>query len=213
MIDINLLPTDLRRKRKGACAGLAINIPREILFGVGGGFLLLILGIHLILGLIWLGMMGHLTLARSQWRGLSPDQKVIEDINNASRQLNQKINETADRTTKKRVAWSEKLNSISDSLPQGVWLTKIVLEKGTLTIEGSVVSRDHDEMTRVGNFIGSLKKNDLFMKDFVSLELNAIESAKKYSRDVADFVVAAKLKADFSLEKKQSDENNPKTSS
>jgi len=75
-----------------------------------------------------------------------------------------------------------------------LWLRKMVLDKSSLTMEGSAVSKNHDEITNVGNFVSALKKNEAFMKDFSSLEVNSIQRGKRNSIEVADFTVMAKLK-------------------
>ena len=54
MIDINLIPAALRKNGKGDANSLTINIPKEILIGVGAGLVLLLLTVHLVLGAVWL---------------------------------------------------------------------------------------------------------------------------------------------------------------
>ena len=50
----------------------------------------------------------------------------------------------SDMTTDKSVLWAPKFNAISDSLPRGVWIRKMTLDKLGLTIEGSVVSKNRE---------------------------------------------------------------------
>ena len=42
--------------------------------------------------------------------------------------------------------------------------------------------------------MSALKKNDDFMKDFSSLEVNSIQRGKRTAVEVTDFTVMAKLK-------------------
>jgi hypothetical protein len=56
------------------------------------------------------------------------------------------------------------------------------------------VSKNHDEITNVGNFVFALKKDEVFMKDFSSLEVNSIQRGKRNAIEVTDFTVMAKLK-------------------
>lgn len=194
MIDINLIPPALRKKSGAPLSFLAINIPQEILFGVGGGLILLMLTVHLLLGVIWLGSMGSLTSYRVHWQKVLPDKNILDAINKEFLDLNKKIAAISDVTVKKIVVWSPKFNAISDALPRGMWLRKIVLDKVGLTMEGSVVSKNHDEISNVGNFVSVLKQDEGFMRDFSSLEVNSIQRGKRNSIEVADFTVMAKLK-------------------
>jgi len=193
MININLIPPGLRKNSAGLSAA-SINIPQEILLGVVGGVVFLILTVHLILGAVWLTAAGHLSFDKLQWQKVLSDKSQLDDIYNKSRELRKKISDISDMTVKKIVVWSPKLNVISDVLPRGMWLRKMVLDKGSLTIEGSVVSKNHDEITNVGNFVSALKKNAAFMKDFSSLEVNSIQRGNRSSMEVADFIITAKLK-------------------
>jgi len=100
----------------------------------------------------------------------------------------------ADMTVNKTEIWSKKLNVISDGITRGVWLRKMVLDKGGLTMEGSAVSKSHEEISNVGNFVSALKKDEGFMSGFSSLEVNSIQRGKRSSMEVTDFIVTVKLK-------------------
>jgi len=193
MIDINLIPAVLRKNGKEN-ASWAINIPHEILLGVGGGLILLLLTVHLVLGAIWLAGMGRLSSERANWQKLLPDKAVLDAINNESKDLKKKINTISDMTIKKTVLWAPKFNAISDDLPKGLWIRKMTLDKIGLSMEGSVVSRTQNEINNVGLFLSALKQNDDFMKDFSSLEVNSIQRGKTNAVEVTDFTVMAKLK-------------------
>lgn len=194
MIDINLIPPVLRKNSGNGLSALSINIPQEILWGVLGGVVCLALMVHLVLGALWLTAEGHLSLDKLQWQKVVSDKSKLDGIYNQSRELKNKIRALSDITVNKIVAWSPKLNAISDAVPRGLWLRKMLLDKTSMTIEGSAVSKNHDEISNVGNFVSALKKNEVFMKDFASLEVNSIQRSKRNSIEVADFTIMAKLK-------------------
>ncbi len=193
MIDINLIPAALRKDGKENVS-LAINIPHEILFGVGSALVLLMLVVHLSLGALWLAGMGRLSVYRANWQKLSADKTALDAINNESKDLKKKINMIADMTTRKSVLWAPKFNAISEALPRGLWLRKMTLDKTGLIMEGSVVSKTGNEINNVGLFLSALKQNNDFMKDFSSLEVNSIQRGKTNAIEVTDFTVMAKLK-------------------
>jgi Tfp pilus assembly protein PilN len=194
MIDINLIPSALRKNGKGDADSLKINIPQEVLVGVGAGAIFLIVTIHLLLGVVWLVDMGRLSSSKAGWDKLSSDKTVLDSIHKEAGDLKDKIKVISGMTTKKSALWSPKLNAISDSLPGGVWIRRMTLDKVGLTIEGSVVSKSRNEINNVGLFLSALKKNNYFMKDFSSLEVNSIQGSRSNAVDIIDFSVMAKLK-------------------
>ena len=194
MIDINLIPAALRKDGKGSANAVTINFPKEVLVGVGSGVILLMVTVHLILGAIWLMGMGRLSVYNAKWQKVLPDKIILDSIYKESAGLKKKINIISDMTTKKSVRWAPKFNAISDSLPRGVWIRKMTLDKTGLTMEGSVVSKTRNEINNVGLLLSALKQNEAFMKDFSSLEVNSIQRSKTNAVEVTDFTVMAKVK-------------------
>ncbi len=192
MIDINLIPAALRKDGKEN-ASLKINIPHEVLLGVGSGLILLLVTVHLLLGVVWLAGFGQLSLRNAYWQALIPDKKILDSISDESKGLKKKINMISDMTTGKSLLWAPKFNAISDALPRGLWIRKMTLDKAGLVIEGSVVSKTRNEINNVGLFISTLKQNDDFMKGFSSLEVNSLQRGKTNAIEVTDFTVTAKL--------------------
>ncbi len=192
MIDINLIPAALRKDGKEN-SSLAINIPKDILLGVGAGLVFLLVMVHLILGGVWLLGFGRLSVCQVEWQKLSTDKKILDAINGESKDLKNKFTLISGMTIQKSVAWSPKFNAISDSLSRGLWLRRMVLDKDGLSMDGSVVSKTQNEITNVGLFVSALKQNDDFMKGFSSLEVNSIQRSKNNTVEVTDFTVMAKL--------------------
>jgi len=189
MIDINLIPLSLR-KNGDDNAAMTINIPKEILIGVGASLIVLMVTVHLILGVLWLMTSGHLARVNMEWQKVLPEKTALDAIHKESGDLKKKIDTISNMTTKK----SPKFNAISDSLARGLWIRRMTLDKDGLTIEGSVVSKTQSEINNVGLFLSALKQEADFMKDFASLEVNSIQGGKSDSVAVTDFSVMAKLK-------------------
>ena len=194
MIDINLIPAALRKNDKGNANSLTINIPHNVLLGVGSGLILLVVTVHLFLGLVWLIGIGRLSACNAEWQKLAADKTVLDAIYKESGDLKNKIKMISDMTTKKSVLWAPKFNAISDALPRGLWIRRMTLDKTSLTMEGSVVSKNRNEINNVGLFLSALKQNNGFIKDFSSLEVNSIQRGKSNSVEVTDFTVMAKVK-------------------
>jgi Tfp pilus assembly protein PilN len=192
MIDINLIPAALRKNGK-EISSLTINIPGEILVGVGAGLLVLIVTVHLILGVVWLIGIGQLTAHQAAWQKLASDKAALDAINDESKDIKNKMNMISGLTTKQSVLWAPKFNAISDALPRGLWIRNMTLDKTGLSMEGSVVSKTGNEINNVGLFISTLKQNEDFMKGFSSVEVISIQRSRTNSIEVADFTVMAKL--------------------
>jgi len=195
MIDINLIPADLRKNAQGKENALTINIPHEIILGVSVGLVFILVSVHLVLGVIWLRANGRLSQYNAKWQEVLPDKTYRDSIIKETGELKKKFTMISEMTTKKAFLWAPKLNIISDSLPKGVWIRKMTLDKVGLTIEGSVVSKNQNEINNVGKFLSALRQNNEFMKDFSSLEENSIQGGKNNAVEVTDFSVMAKLKS------------------
>ena len=195
MIGINLVPVHLRKKEiRGAWSSVAIDIPKEILFGVGGIFIALLALIHGLLIGLWLMQFTRHAVDQAIWQKMSPDKNNIDSINKELKGLKNKISTIDNVTFKKAISWAQKLNILSDAMPKGVWIKKIAWNNTVLTVEGSAVANLHEEIAIVGNFVSNLKKEESFVKDFSSLELTSVTHSKKGVTETADFIIMAKVK-------------------
>jgi Tfp pilus assembly protein PilN len=175
-------------------ASLAINIPREVLLGVGSALVFLILAVHLILGMVWLIESGQLSARNAKWQQLLPDKNVLDGIHKETAGLTQQVKTISDMTINQSLVWAPKFNAISDALPKGLWLRKMSFDKSGLSMDGSVVSKNQSEINNVGLFLSALKQNNGFMKGFSSLEVNSIQRSKAQAVETTDFTVMAKSK-------------------
>jgi Tfp pilus assembly protein PilN len=190
MIEINLVPLSERKKSTTA---LHLDIPREVLIGVGGVGLLLLVLVHSLL-FVQLGIKGAvLATQNSEWQKILPEKNNIDGLGTQIKDFKKKMSTITDVTSKKAMDWSRKLNTISDAIPKGLWLTRISLES-SLLIEGSVVSKNQNEIMIVGNFVSNLKSDAAFMKNFEGLEVNSIKRTKQGTTEIANFTVTGKLK-------------------
>lgn len=193
MVDINLIPPALRKDGKNT-SGVAVNLSRDILLGVWSAVAFLLVAVHLALAVVWLIGNAQLASRNAQWQKLLPDKNVIDGIHKESGELAKKIKTVSDITTSKAILWAPKFNAISDALPRGVWIRRMSFDKNGLVLDGSVVSKNQNEINNVGLLVSGLKQDDGFMKDFLSLEVNSIQRGRADAVEVTDFTVMAKLK-------------------
>ncbi len=195
MIVINLVPQHLRkRSARGVLSSIGLDIPQEILLGVGGVFITLLVVAHVLLLAAQSAQGMRLGLVKVRWEKLSPDRNRIDAIGTELMGLRKKVANIIGLTSTGTGPWSRKMNVLSDALPKGVWLKKISLDNGALTLEGSAFSKTQSEIVTLGNFVANLKKEEAFADDFSSIEVQSIQRSKRGPTEVADFVITAKLK-------------------
>ncbi|MBI4309970.1 MAG: PilN domain-containing protein [Candidatus Omnitrophica bacterium] len=195
MIDINLVPPSMRKKSvTGVLSSLDLGFPQEIFWGIVmfcAGLLVFIhvflLGAQAVNGMI---LAGH----RAEWQKILPQKNAMDALGNEVKDLRKKMDDLTGVTSPKAMGWPRKLNAVSDTLSKGLWLRTMTLDGAGLTMEGSVLVRDRNEMMTVGNFVANLKKDEFFMRSFTGLEVVSVRRGKKGMTDVADFTVTAKPK-------------------
>mgnify|MGYP001615804926 CR=1 FL=1 len=194
MIDINLIPTNLRKKSKTPLFRCSIfNLPSEAIVGLVGGLIVLLGIIHFLL----LGFIGKKIAQKKQleksWQEILPQKQKADRLVNEWRALQAKKSDIEKMTMSRRILWAPKLNSMSDSLSRGVWLNRINLDEGVLMIEGSVVSKMADEMGSVGSLTSNLKSKERFVSGLENIEVGPLQRRKIQTTEIADFSITAKV--------------------
>ncbi len=195
MIEINLVPEHLRKKRKPShVAKNQFTLPQETFLGIAVGFALLLIFFHLLLqGLIFMKLVKQKNL-KKEMEGISQDKNTADQMIQELRTTQSKLNSLEGIVGENKFSFSQKLNEISDNLPKGVWLNKILLEEGTLLIQGSAVSKNRTEILYVHSFTSKLKNSRRFMSNIKNIELGLIKSRKINNTQLADFHISTFLK-------------------
>ncbi|MFH0839946.1 MAG: hypothetical protein V1883_02890 [Candidatus Omnitrophota bacterium] len=210
MIEINLLPHEIKRKRR------KIELPDISFLPVLAGFLGIIIIIHLFVGLMVAMKAKTFKGLERKWQSVLPNKEEADNIKAELTSTRTKI-DTIDELIETRRSWAVRLNDISDSMIPGVWLNKLWLEKRviiqevreaktnsekgatkaakepkktiirTLHLNGSVIAGGGEETAVIGKFIRSLKDNKNFMPDFSDIESASIQRTKLKDAEVMDF--------------------------
>ena len=187
MIEINLLPERLQRRKKA-------KFQQKILLASGAGLLSLLIVIHILLGLFIIAKKVQFSNLERNYQSISSTKKEADSIKAEISKYRAKV-ETIAQLMDSRLLWAKKLNQLSDAMTPGVWLTELSLERPkSLTLKGTTTSKKGEEMALVGKFMDSLKKNQLFFKDFRDIELESAQSRKIKDIEVMDFVISCFLK-------------------
>lgn len=192
MIEINLIPPELRKK-KGGLFSDGFNIPLEIIVGCGGALIGLLVIAHIGLLAINMKKLSAFKKLEAQWSGIATAKANVDVVKADLKEMKARRKAIEEVTEKQKIVWSKKLNVISDSLPRGVWLKKISLGEEAFFIEGSAISRQKKEMINVHSFAAALKKNKDFLKHLVEVEVGSINRRRINKMEIADFLITTKL--------------------
>ncbi len=200
MIEINLLPLELREKKKiitlSAFEGI---LKTKIIFIVFGCLIF----VHLFLISLTVINTKRFNSLKKTWEGLSSKSEKIDQLKRTSSDINEKIS-LIEQLISNRVFWSEKLNRISNLMVSGIWLNELTLQKQkakteggfpeSLIIRGSAASRTKDEPALIGRFMQNLKDDPSFSADFIEIELGPIKKRLIKQTEVMDFILICRFK-------------------
>lgn len=194
MIEINLLPPQSRRRKKGrGLIGGGFNIPREVIVGFVGGLFVLLLLVSILLQTTIFMKFAQRKALKLEWEEILPSKARVDTVLSQLRNLQSKAKSIENITGVEDIVWSAKLNDISDSVPRGVWIKSIIGNEQRLVIEGSSVRKVKDEMINVHDFAANLKSQKNFLKNINNLEVGSIQRRSIKNIEVADFSITANV--------------------
>lgn len=200
MIEINLLPEELRTKTKARASEQAAvtkvvlaNQDKLFIYAIPA-LLALLIAVHLYFTVVAISKNTQLISLNRKWLSLEPQKKTLDAFNKEFSSGSQDAN-FAQLLINQRVLWSQKLNKLSLHLPTGVWFNEIMFNGKSITIQGSVISMQRDQVSLVNKLLDDLKMDTDFSKDFSSFELTSMQNKVIGGYDIADFVLVGALKS------------------
>ena len=199
MIQINLLPEELKIKTKARNPDQAMVKNRAALiqdqlfiYAIPAMLVLFILA-HLYFAVLLISKNGQLVSLNRKWLDLAAQKKALDEFNQEFSATSQDAS-LIQQLSRQRIIWAQKLNELSLHLPAGVWFNDIVLDSNNLTIRGSVISLQKEEVSLINRLLDNLKTTLEFSKDFSSFELSNVQKRSLGGYDIADFVLVGALK-------------------
>lgn len=199
MIEINLLPEGLRKKK---AKHLKIpRLPAVPIISAIVGFLILIQIILVLAVQVKKATLSSLNKKFTSISAGSAEAKILED---KLKELLAKV-DAVEKLTSSRFDWAENLNDLSDSLVSGIWLRSLYIKKvdagistttpkQLLIIEGSSIVSGEREAGCVGEFVNSLKENKEFSESFHEIELTRVVRRKIRHTEAIDFIITCYFK-------------------
>lgn len=221
MIDINLLPEELRKaKHSSSKIDIArIDLGKLPMLNIAVAAVGVIVAIQIAIfafGILFGVIFGSL---EKKYNNISPARLEAENYKREISRMSKKIS-AIDELMVKRFSWARKLNDLSDSVTPGIWLTQLGYDEKTteksktqvgpargdnrqatekvldryLVISGAASSMGEEGTALIGRFIEKLKENPSFYSDFSDIELGSIKREQAGNQEIMTFKMTCLFK-------------------
>lgn len=211
MIQINLLPEELRKKERIGLSLPEVPIHKTLVIFFGVFF-----AVQVLLSVFALVQKGRVGYVKKEIASLKAQNKEIMLRKAETASTRARLKEITG-LTERNFFWTRLLNDISDSVTKGIWLTSLSLEEieapqaqgseqkprrgetrvmqKIIRIDGSAVGQGQ-ETAFIGKFIKELKENPSLDELFQDVKLSNINQKKIRDADVYDFSLACIFRTD-----------------
>lgn len=202
MIELNLLPKELRKKRKKRASLIPQLQALPVLFLTIG-----------VLGVIYIGLFffartnsslsGEL---KEKWDQMKPQRVKTEQMIREINALEKKL-EALRKIVKPDLDWARLLSGLNQAMIPNVWLSEFEPQFGskskkgmgkgipkTLKITGYVLGKSEEATKTLGKFIRSQENNRDFFDYFEEIELQNMRNQKIAGEEVMLFILKCKFK-------------------
>ncbi len=216
MIEINLLPEELRRARSREKV-FSLNAIRETFaspdFKLGhlaawlAAFLLFFQSIVMVSQIL---SRVRLNVLKAGYSKMSQKKQGVDSMKAEIESIARKA-PSIDSVLRRDFSWTQKLNALSDSVTSGIWLTELsynetpkedkepgkqakalkakkTLER-SLTLSGYAYTAGEDPTASIGKFINALKANKNFYDGFGNISVESIKGDKFETQEVMSFKI------------------------
>ncbi|MCX5701948.1 MAG: PilN domain-containing protein [Candidatus Omnitrophica bacterium] len=187
MIEINLLPKELKTKGKKIYTDPRYLLRLAPLVPVA--LVAIFIFINLYLATVNIAKNLQLSYFNNKWKRLGAQRKTLEDFRKKYDVLFSADSKIIQKLVAQKISWPEKLNKLSLSLPSGIWFNELSFKEKSFVLKGSAVSLQKEEMNLINKFIDNLKKDKVFFKDFITLELSSVQRKVIAGYDILDFIL------------------------
>ncbi len=194
MLEINLVPVDLRKRKKKASPFVGFHFPVEILIGLGSVIVFVLMLINFSLFYQRLAKAAQYAKLQKQLEEIRPEQEKVKAMAREIKDIEEQVKSIRDIIGDQRVNWSQKLNILSDTIPRGVWFTKVSAQNGMFVIEGSSITKEQDAVMSLQQVISDLKKNQKFLDYLADVRMGGITRRYVNTVEVADFSITGRIK-------------------
>lgn len=225
MIEINLLPEEIKKKKRSASIDTSVaKLSSLPVINIAMAAVGAVLAIQLALFIT--GVISGIVLnsMNREYTNILPKKNETQQLKANVETANKKV-ATIDELMVKRFSWEKKLNALSDSMISGIWLTELQYDEKIagvtklanagpakdrggagkkasenttsryLILSGAASGMGEEGTALIGRFIKSLKENAEFYSDFSDIELGTIKREKMGDQEIMIFKITCFFKA------------------
>jgi len=191
MIEINLLPEEIRKKNKPA---FKIDIEMGKVKFIAAGIVLGLISLLILFSIGSCVRKKQILNLMAKKQTLSSQSSEIEIIDKNINALNTKI-ALLNQIVSRDFLWAAKLNQLSDLILPGIWFTRLyIISNDSMVIEGSAISKQEEAVALVGKFIRKIKEDAVFFDSFENIKLESVQRKSTEGKDIVDFKIVVYLK-------------------
>lgn len=213
MIEINLLPKELRVRKRKETSSVPFSIPVvPIAAGILGITLLALLAVILLSG----DKTRYVEGLNAEWESIKPQKQRFDKITSELAEFEKALN-FVKKISEAEVNWAKLLRGLNEAVTPGIWLSRLNLEgqskafnykdpgesPSRLVLAGHAMGNSEIATGGVAKFIASLKETQDFSVYFEEIELLEMRSQALSSEDTMFF----RLKCEF--KKKEVQKSKP----
>ncbi len=187
MIEINLLPDELKSGKKG------FELDSRYVVFIIPLLLILLVPVNIVMGVIAGAKGAELTGLNRKWAQLAPQRQALDSFKKET-DLFAADTKAMQQLVSARLNAAQKLNKLSAILPSGIWFTDLALSGKNFTLRGTAVSLKREEMSLINKFLDGLRSDADFFRGFNNLELGSWERNSIGGYEVIDFTFTGTLK-------------------
>lgn len=202
MIELNLLPKELRKKRKPP-----IDLTEFPVIPIAAGVVGFLVVVHLLLVLMVAVRGGSYRSLEAKWNDMQPQKKITEKIAGETGMLEKRI-AAVRKIAKPEFSWTRLLNGLNQSMIPGIWMSDLQVKFGgqpyslkkeeniptQIVLTGYSLGRSEVATANVAKFINSLKRHKDFAGYFSDIELQSVKSRDFKSEEAMVFKLTCSFK-------------------
>lgn len=200
MIELNLLPKELRKQKK-------IVLPEIPILPIAISAIAVVIAIHIVLYASVKGKRTQAARLDKKWEELAPQRKIADKFVEEIQDIESRIKAAKDVATPE-LSWTEILSGLNRAMVPDVWLSRFKTvfgktkgkkqEEGTpiaLDMAGYALGKSEIATSTVARFINSLKEQEEFSRYFEEIELQDMRNETIDEEEVMAFNLICKFKA------------------
>lgn len=204
MIELNLLPKELQKRRKKRKAA---QMPKLPLVQISVGIIVVLFFTHIVLMILVSSNRKLSDTLKKKWTEMQPQREKTDGIAQEINKLDKRVSAVR-KITKPDLDWARLLGGLNQAVISNIWLSEFKItsaggdrERGdssappiSLDLTGYALGKSEIAMSTVGRFMDSLKGNKDFYGYFKEIELQNIRNATLSGEEVMMFKLICSFK-------------------